>query len=88
MLDTIIVRIEFTPVVEISVTRVHHFFPQETTSEGPTRINACACYNLYITSVVFPKSGQVKTEGEGELKEQEGRKLKVTHSPSTYSRQN
>ena len=41
-----------------------------------------------ITSVVFLKSGQVKMEGEVGLKEQEERKLKVTHSSSTYSRQN
>ena len=35
----IILRIEFTPVVEIGVNR-GHYFTQETTNEGPTLINA------------------------------------------------
>ena len=37
-----IVRIEFTPVVEIGVNR-GHYFSQETTNEGPTLTNAWAC---------------------------------------------
>ena len=41
-----IVRIEFTPVVEIGVNR-EHYFPQETTNEGSTLSKAWACYNLY-----------------------------------------
>ena len=41
-----IVRIEFPPVVEIGDNR-GHYFPQETTNEGPTLTNAWACYNLY-----------------------------------------
>ena len=35
----IIVRIEFPPVVEMSINR-GHYLPQETTNEGPTLINA------------------------------------------------
>ena len=41
-----IVRIEFPPVVEIGVNK-RHYFPQETTNEGPNMTNAWACYNLY-----------------------------------------
>ena len=38
---SLIVRIEFTPADEIVVNRGHNF-PQETTNEGPTLINAWA----------------------------------------------
>ena len=38
-LSGIIVRIEFSPVVEIGVSK-GHYFPQETTDEGPTLTNA------------------------------------------------
>ena len=34
-------------MVEIDVNR-GHYFPQETTNEGPTLINAWACHNLYV----------------------------------------
>ena len=44
---SIIVRIEFYPVVEIGVSK-GHYSPQETTNAGPTLINAWACYNLYM----------------------------------------
>ena len=35
----VIVRIEFSPVVEIGVSK-GHYFPQETTNKGPTLTNA------------------------------------------------
>ena len=35
----IIVRIEFSPLVEIGVNK-GHYYPEETTDEGPTRVNA------------------------------------------------
>ena len=41
---SVIVRIEFSPVVEIGVSK-GHYFPQETTNKGPTLTNAWACYN-------------------------------------------
>ena len=37
-----------------------------------------------ITTVAFLQSRQVKMKGDIRRKEQEERKLKVTHSPSTY----
>ena len=48
-----IVRIEFTPVVEISVNR-GHYFPQETTKEGPTLINAwtIVSFNIEILNLL------------------------------------
>ena len=42
---TIIVRIEFSPLVEIGVYK-GHYWPEETADEGPTRIKAEACCNL------------------------------------------
>ena len=38
----LIVRIEFSPMVEINVSK-GHYFPKETTKEGPTRVHACTC---------------------------------------------
>ena len=35
----IIVRIEFSPLVEIGVNK-GHYYPEETTDEGPTRVDA------------------------------------------------
>ena len=46
-----IVRLEFPPVVEIGVNR-GHYFPQETTNEGPILTNAMACYNLFCFCIV------------------------------------
>ena len=36
---TLIVRIEFSPLVEIGVNK-GHYYPEETTDEGPTRVDA------------------------------------------------
>ena len=44
---SIIVRIEFSPVAEIGVSKGHYYSQsQETTKEEPTLTNAWACYNL------------------------------------------
>ena len=48
-ISKIIVRIEFPPVVEIGVSR-GHYFPQETTNEGPTLTN------LHANIVTFHRS--------------------------------
>ena len=42
-----IVRIEFSPLVEIGVNK-GHYWPEGTTDEGPTRINAGACAFLKL----------------------------------------
>ena len=40
--DSSIVRVEFSPLVRIGANR-GHYWPEETTDEGPARINAGAC---------------------------------------------
>ena len=37
--SNIIVRIEFSPLVEIGVNK-GHYYPEETTDEGPTQVDA------------------------------------------------
>ena len=43
------VRIEFSPLIEIDVTKIH-YYPEETTDKGPTRVDAETGTFLKLTS--------------------------------------